>query len=149
PHLPALPPRRDERRARVVRSRSEVDRAAGPGPLALPAPRDRGDPMSRIGTAADRSSERYGANATSFEARLAELRDRRAAAVAGGGAAMTARHRERGKLLVRERIDRLVDPHTPFLELSHLAAWGQYGNEVPGAGIVTGIGRVAGAEWVI
>jgi 3-methylcrotonyl-CoA carboxylase beta subunit len=105
--------------------------------------------MSRIGTPADPSSERFQANAASFERRLAELRERRAAAAAGGGAAMTARHRERGKLLARERIDRLVDPHTPFLEFSHLAAFGQYGNEVPAAGIVTGIGRVAGGEWVV
>ncbi|MGC4083015.1 MAG: carboxyl transferase domain-containing protein [Vicinamibacterales bacterium] len=59
------------------------------------------------------------------------------------------RHREQGKLPVRERLTRLVDPGSPFLELSALAATGMYDDEAPGAGIVTGIGRVAGREVVV
>src|SRR5680860_927690 len=81
---------------------------------------------------------------------IADLNERLTLAAAGGVAKATARHTERGKLPVRERIDRLVDPLSPFLELSPLAADGMYQpDEVPAAGIVTGIGRVAGREVVI
>ncbi|RCX09410.1 acyl-CoA carboxylase subunit beta [Extensimonas vulgaris] len=75
---------------------------------------------------------------------IARLRERLRAAATGGRDAHIRRHRARGKWLVRERINFIVDDGTPFLELSPLAAWGQYGNEVPGAGIVTGVGIVAG-----
>ena len=68
---------------------------------------------------------------------------------AGGDERSIARHRERGKLPVRERIDRLVDPGSAFLELSALAATGLYDDDAPGAGIVTGIGRVEGVECVV
>ena len=67
----------------------------------------------------------------------------------GGGPKYVARHREQGKLPVRERIERLLDPGSPFLELSPLAAWDMYDDEAPGAGIVTGIGRVSGREVMI
>jgi 3-methylcrotonyl-CoA carboxylase beta subunit/propionyl-CoA carboxylase len=67
----------------------------------------------------------------------------------GGGPRYLERHRQQGKLPVRDRIDQLLDPGSPFLELSALAAWGVYDNEAPGAGIVTGIGRVSGREVVI
>jgi acetyl-CoA carboxylase carboxyltransferase component len=81
-----------------------------------------------------------------------ELRER-TAAVAGNGAGgdekAIARHRERGKLPVRERVDRLIDPGSAFLELSTLAATGLYDDEAPGAGIVTGIGQVEGVECVV
>jgi 3-methylcrotonyl-CoA carboxylase beta subunit len=80
---------------------------------------------------------------------VAELREHLAAARLGGGDAARRRHRERGKLLARDRVDRLLDPGSPFLELSPLAAHGMYGGAVPGAGIVTGVGRVAGRECVI
>jgi len=79
----------------------------------------------------------------------AELRERTARVREGGSAQARERHVARGKLLVRERVDRLVDPGSPFLELSPLAAWGMYGDEVPAAGVVTGIGRVAGRECVV
>ncbi|GAB7192263.1 carboxyl transferase domain-containing protein [Kineococcus sp. NUM-3379] len=79
----------------------------------------------------------------------AELRARLAEVRRGGSEAARARHTARGKLLVRERVDRLLDPGSPFLELSPLAATGMYGDEVPAAGIVTGIGRVAGRECVV
>jgi acetyl-CoA carboxylase carboxyltransferase component len=81
-----------------------------------------------------------------------ELRERTAAVSdrgAGGDERSIARHRERGKLPVRERIDRLLDPGSPFLELSSLAASGLYDGEAPSAGIVTGIGRVEGTTCVI
>jgi 3-methylcrotonyl-CoA carboxylase beta subunit len=77
-----------------------------------------------------------------FEALIDALRSHRRAAREGGGAALARRHRERGKIPVRDRIDLLLDPASPFLELSPLAAHGLYGGEVPAAGIVTGIGLV-------
>ena len=80
---------------------------------------------------------------------VAELRDRVAMARLGGGERYLQRHREQGKLPVRERIDRLLDPRSPFLELSPLAAWDMFDNDAPGAGIVTGIGRVSGREVLI
>jgi acetyl-CoA carboxylase carboxyltransferase component len=84
-----------------------------------------------------------------LEALLEELRARTAQVAAGGGERAIERHRSRGKLLARERIDRLIDPGTAFLELNALAAWELYDGEAPGAGIVTGIGVVEGRECVI
>jgi 3-methylcrotonyl-CoA carboxylase beta subunit len=78
-----------------------------------------------------------------------DLRDRLADAALGGSAAARERHVARGKLLPRDRVDRLVDAGSPFLELSPLAATGMYDDECPGAGIITGIGRVSGRECVI
>jgi 3-methylcrotonyl-CoA carboxylase beta subunit len=83
-----------------------------------------------------------------------ELRERLAVARSGGSEAARKKHTDRGKLLVRDRVDRLLDPGSPFLELSPLAAYGMYGasgngNAVPAAGIVTGIGRVSGRECVV
>ncbi len=98
--------------------------------------------MAVIESDIDPGSGTFKANAAAFEEKLAILRQRKAYAAAGGGQAHVARHRQRSKLLVRERIDFLVDPATPFLEIAPLAAWGQYDNEVPAAGIVTGIGIV-------
>ena len=92
------------------------------------------------------------ANHDAMAALIAELRQRQAAVAgrgAGGDDRSIARHRERGKLPVRERIDRLLDPGSAFLELSPLAAGGLYDDEAPGAGIVTGIGRVEGTTCVI
>ncbi len=87
--------------------------------------------------------------ATEFSALLDTLRSRHQRVLAGGGEKLRARHIERGKVPVRERIDHLVDPLSPFLELSPLAAWELYGNEVPSAGIVTGIGVVAGVPCMV
>src|SRR5437763_8857201 len=84
-----------------------------------------------------------------MEQLVAELRERTAQISRGGGEKAVARHRERGKLTARERIDRLVDPGAAFLELSALAAWDVYDGDAPGAGIVTGIGVVEGQECVI
>jgi acetyl-CoA carboxylase carboxyltransferase component len=84
-----------------------------------------------------------------MEALVAELRERSARVARGGGERAIERHRSRGKLLAHERIDRLVDPDTAFLELSPLAAWDLYDGQAPAAGIVTGIGIVEGRECVI
>ncbi|WP_374220866.1 carboxyl transferase domain-containing protein [Nocardioides sp. SYSU D00038] len=84
---------------------------------------------------------------------VADLRERLAAARLGGSEAARRKHTDRGKLLVRDRVDRLLDPGSPFLELSPLAATGMYGepgeSPVPSAGIVTGIGRVSGRTCVV
>jgi 3-methylcrotonyl-CoA carboxylase beta subunit len=95
-----------------------------------------------------RSAE-FRANAAAMQAQVADLRARVAAIEQGGGPKARERHLARGKLLPRERIDLLVDPSSPFLELSQLAAYQVYDEEVPAAGIVTGIGRVDGRECVI
>jgi 3-methylcrotonyl-CoA carboxylase beta subunit len=79
----------------------------------------------------------------------AELRERLATVRQGGGEAARERHIQRGKLLPRDRVDRLLDPGSPFLELSPLAAYELYDDPVPAAGIVTGIGRVSGTESMI
>ncbi|MDX6504680.1 MAG: 3-methylcrotonyl-CoA carboxylase beta subunit, partial [Gaiellaceae bacterium] len=84
-----------------------------------------------------------------MEGLVAELRERSALIARGGGEKAVERHRSRGKLTARERIDRLVDPGSAFLELGALAAWELYDGQAPGAGIVTGIGVVEGRECVI
>jgi acetyl-CoA carboxylase carboxyltransferase component len=84
-----------------------------------------------------------------MQALVEELRERSARVAAGGGERAIERHRRRGKLLARERIDRLVDPGTAFLELNALAAWEIYDDQAPSAGIVTGIGVVEGRECVV
>jgi 3-methylcrotonyl-CoA carboxylase beta subunit len=105
--------------------------------------------MAIIGTGVDRGSAQFQERDAAARALVAELRRRTAEAAQGGGAESRARHVARGKLLPRERIDLLLDPGTPFLELSPLAAGGMYGGEAPGAGIITGIGRIAGRECVV
>jgi acetyl-CoA carboxylase carboxyltransferase component len=84
-----------------------------------------------------------------MEGLVAELRERSAQVAQGGGEKATERHRSRGKLTARERIDHLVDPGAAFLELNALAAWDMYEGQAPAAGIVTGIGVVSGRECVI
>jgi acetyl-CoA carboxylase carboxyltransferase component len=84
-----------------------------------------------------------------MEELVAELRERTAQVAGGGGEKATERHRSRGKLTARERIDRLIDPGAAFLELNALAAWDLYDGAAPAAGIVTGIGVVEGQECVI
>ena len=98
---------------------------------------------------ADPGDERFAANAASQRNLVADLNAKLAAARLGGPARSRARHVERGKLLPRDRVDSLVDPGSPFLELSPLAAHGLYGGDAPGAGIITGVGRVSGRECVI
>jgi acetyl-CoA carboxylase carboxyltransferase component len=103
---------------------------------------------SRLDPAAAETRANYDAMAALVD----DLRERQGAVAgrgAGGDDRSIERHRERGKLPVRERIDRLLDPGSPFLELSPLAATGLYDDDAPGAGIVTGIGRVEGTTCVI
>ena len=105
--------------------------------------------MATLETRVDRSAEDFGANRARMEELVAELRGRTAAVAEGGGPEAVQRHRSRGKMLARERIDALLDPDSAFLELNALAAWDLYGGDAPAAGIVTGIGLVEGRECVI
>jgi acetyl-CoA carboxylase carboxyltransferase component len=105
--------------------------------------------MDVIDSQIDARSELFRTNHARLTALVAELRERTTLVKRGGGDRYVQRHREQGKLPVRERIDKLLDPESPFLELSPLAAWDLYDNDAPGAGIVTGIGRVAGREVLI
>jgi len=105
--------------------------------------------MAKLRSHADPKSEVFRRNAEAFEKLLGELRDRSAEARRGGGEKAQRRHKERGKLPVRDRVEGLLDPGAAFLELSPLAAYGMYDGNVPAAGIVTGIGRIAGREVVI
>ena len=102
-----------------------------------------------LGTAINPQSAEFAANSDAMGALVGDLRAELARVATGGSAEARAKHIGRGKLLVRERINALLDPGSPFLELSPLAAYGQYGGEVPAAGIVTGIGRVAGRECMV
>jgi acetyl-CoA carboxylase carboxyltransferase component len=97
----------------------------------------------------ERGSDEFTRRRERMAALVADLRERTAQIAAGGGAKAVERHRSRGKLTARERIDRLLDPDTAFLELNALAAWDLYDGEAPSAGIVTGIGVVEGRECVI
>jgi 3-methylcrotonyl-CoA carboxylase beta subunit/propionyl-CoA carboxylase len=105
--------------------------------------------MDRLDTHVDPSSGEYRRNHERMTALVADLRTRHDRVKQGGGEKYLQRHREQGKLPARERIDRLLDPGAPFLELSPLAAWDLYDNDAPAAGIVTGIGRVSGREVLI
>ena len=95
------------------------------------------------------SSDAFEERRTRMEELVAELRERTAHVARGGGEKALEKHRSRGKLTARERIDRLCDPDTAFLELSALAAWELYDGQAPGAGIVTGIGVIEGRECVL
>jgi acetyl-CoA carboxylase carboxyltransferase component len=105
--------------------------------------------METLDTTVNPSDPQYQTNTKYHQALVAELRERLAQVRQGGGEKYRQRHESRGKLLVHERINRLLDPGTPFLELSQLAAWDLYDGGAPGAGIVTGIGRVSGREVMI
>jgi acetyl-CoA carboxylase carboxyltransferase component len=95
------------------------------------------------------SSDAFEERRAQMEALVAELRERSAIVTRGGGEKALEKHRSRGKLTARERVDRLLDPNTAFLELSALAAWDVYEGQAPGAGIVTGIGTIEGRECVV
>src|SRR6202045_2819986 len=105
--------------------------------------------MTVLPTALDRRSEAFRGNRAAMQALVADLRDKSAAIALGGDEASRQRHQGRGKLLARERVRLLLDPGSPFLELSAFAAYGMYDGAVPAAGIVTGIGRIRGRECVI
>ncbi len=105
--------------------------------------------MPIIETKLNARSESFKANAEAMQALVADLEARIAKLAEGGGKDARDKHLSRGKLLPRDRVQQLLDPGTPFLELSQLAAYDMYDDAAPGAGIITGIGRVAGQECVI
>ena len=108
--------------------------------------------MAVLRSSLDPGSEAFRANADAMREMVDDLRERTRVLTergAGGDDRSIARHRDRGKMPVRERIDRLIDPGSAFLELSAHAANGLYDDEAPGAGIVTGIGRIEGVECAI
>ncbi len=105
--------------------------------------------MSVLSTSIDRDGADFAANQTTNAALAEELRARAAQVALGGSAAARERHVKRGKLLPRERIQRLLDPGSPFLEIGAFAAFDMYGGEAPGAGAIGGVARVAGREVMI
>ncbi|MFO1463620.1 MAG: carboxyl transferase domain-containing protein [bacterium] len=102
-----------------------------------------------LASSLDTRSADFQANSERQRELVRELRERIAAVQRGGGDDAVAKHRKRGKLLARERIERLLDPDSPFLEFSTLAAHEMYGGEAPGAGIVTGVGLAHGREILV
>jgi 3-methylcrotonyl-CoA carboxylase beta subunit len=105
--------------------------------------------MRKLPTSIDPKSKAFAAHAKVNRALVAELTAKVATAALGGPAESRKRHESRGKLLPRDRVMRLIDPGSPFLEVGQLAANGMYGDEAPGAGILTGVGRVSGRECLI
>ena len=105
--------------------------------------------MTTLSTQIDPAADDFQTRAAGYEAVLAQLQSRFDWALGGGGPKMIDRHRARGKILVRDRIDLLIDPGTGFLELSPLAGWGLYRGELPSAGIVTGIGTIRDTACMI
>ena len=97
----------------------------------------------------DTASPAYGANRRAMQALLDELQEKTAEAALGGPERARERHVSRGKLLPRERVEKLLDPGTPFLEVGALAANGMYDGQAPGAGLITGVGRIEGRECMI
>ena len=104
---------------------------------------------NKLKTKVDPKSEDFIANADRMRDLVGNLRVQQAKVAEGGGERSVKRHLDRGKLLPRERVRKLIDPGSPFMEFSALAALGVYEDNVPGAGIITGIGRVSGRECVI
>ena len=105
--------------------------------------------MAKIETRLNPRDEQFQSNAQAMRALVGELHVKLARTAEGGGEAARAKHAARGKLLPRERVQLLLDPGSPFLELSPMAAHGMYNDDAPAAGIITGIGRVAGTECLV
>lgn len=105
--------------------------------------------MAVLKSKIDPSSPKFAANAAAMQELVSELREKTARAAEGGSERSRQRHVERGKLLPRERVERLLDPGAPFLEVGALAANGMYDDEAPGAGMIAGVGRVEGRECVV
>ncbi|WGM39307.1 carboxyl transferase domain-containing protein [Caulobacter sp. NIBR1757] len=105
--------------------------------------------MPKLSTTVDKSSEAFARNAAVNQGLVQELRERVARAALGGPESSRQRHSSRGKLLPRERVERLLDPGSPFLEIGQLAAFDLYDGEIAAAGLICGIGRVSGREVMI
>ena len=123
-------------------------RASGIGPH-HDAYRHAEPPVTTLSTLIDPASESFAANTAHNRALAAELGDRTAISARGGSDAHRDRHVARGKLLPRDRVQRLLDPGSPFLEIGALAANGMYEDGAPGAGVIAGVGRVQGRECLI
>ena len=105
--------------------------------------------MPRLTSAIDPNSDGFARNDQVNRALAATLRERVATAALGGPEASRRRHTERGKLLPRQRVERLLDIGSPFLEIGQLAGYGLYDGEAPGAGLICGVGRVSGREVLV
>ncbi|WP_298233597.1 carboxyl transferase domain-containing protein [uncultured Azohydromonas sp.] len=105
--------------------------------------------MQALDSRIDPRSEEFKANAAAMRALVEDLREQAARAAQGGGEAARAKHTARGKLLPRDRVDQLLDPGSPFLEIGQLAAHGMYDGDAPSAGVIAGIGRVQGVECMV
>ncbi|MBV8298019.1 MAG: methylcrotonoyl-CoA carboxylase, partial [Candidatus Eremiobacteraeota bacterium] len=105
--------------------------------------------MSTLATRIDNRSADFERNAAAMAALVDDLRAHLARVRGGGGPQAVERHRKRGKLTARDRVDRLIDPGTAFLELSALAATGMYHDDAPAAGMIAGIGTITGTDCVI
>src|ERR1700746_1461782 len=105
--------------------------------------------MPRLSSIVDPKSSAFARNAELNRGLAEELRRRVAEAALGGPETARKRHADRGKLLPRDRVERLLDIGSPFLEIGQLAAFGLYDGEAPGAGLIAGIGRVRGRETMI
>ena len=105
--------------------------------------------MPKIKTSVSASSDEFKANAAAMRALVADLAQKRLESGSGGPDKLKERHATRGKLLPRDRVLRVIDPGSPFLELSPMAAYGMYTKDIHGAGIITGVGRISGRECVI
>ena len=97
----------------------------------------------------DTNSPEFKANRAAMQSLVDELEERVATVRRHGGERYTERHKSRGRLLARERINRLLDDQSPFLEIGQLAAWDMYSGDLSSAGVIAGIGRVEGVECVI
>src|ERR1700751_4423964 len=105
--------------------------------------------MTALSSPIEPASAEFARNAEAMKALVADLRVKLEAAMQGGSEESRTRHVARGKLLARERVNLLIDPGTPFLELSPLAAYGMYGGDVHSASLITGIGRISRRECVV
>ena len=105
--------------------------------------------MNKLESKLNVRSADFQANATVMRTLVQDLRAKAAVAALGGGEVARQRHTARGKLLPRDRVDQLLDPGTPFLEVGQLAAYGLYDGEAPAAGLITGVGRIHGVECMV
>ena len=105
--------------------------------------------MPKLNTQLNARSADFQTNATAMRALVDDLAAQIAKVFEGGGEAARAKHLARGKLLPRDRVQMLLDPGTPFLEVAPLAALNMYGNDAPGAGLIAGIGRVSGVDCMV
>src|SRR5262249_20802516 len=136
--------RRHRREGRAGEGPDRDDARARPPGASLDLLVGSRPPRMRLESRVRTNDPEFRANVAHMQTLVGELRAARAEAARGGSDEARRRHTERGKLLPRERIERLLDPGAPFLELSPLAAFGCYDGDAPGASMVTGIGRIAG-----